>query len=131
MNTTSLPGNLPVGHRIRNRYRIDGYLGGGTFGHVYEVWDERQEQQVALKLLGNTPLGPWAEAQVLTQLRGDYILPVLNADDEAGVAFVVTEVMRDGCTGDHNTSDVGVDIDRAARWVHQAAIGVARGLRLS
>ena len=40
--------------------------------------------------------------------------------------FIVTEVMRNGATADHNIQGVGVDPARAARWIQQAAIGVAR-----
>jgi hypothetical protein len=111
--------SLPVGHRIHNRYRIDGQLGGGVNGQVYEVWDEKQEMTAALKLLNNPPPGggPWFEAELLTGLRGEYILPILNADDEAGVPFIVTEVMRNGATADHNIQDVGVDPAGAAKWI--------------
>ena len=122
-----LPGNFPVGHRIRNRYRLKRYLGGGVNGRVYEVWDERQEQTVALKLmLKAAPAGVWTEATVLTGLRGDFILPILNADDDAGVPFIVTEVMRNGSVDDRNIPNVGVDVDQAARWIQQASLGVAR-----
>lgn len=122
------PPSLPVGHRIHNRYRIDGYLGGGVNGEVYEVYDEKQEMTAALKLLTNPPPGggPWFEAELLTGLRGDYILPILNADEEAGAPFIVTEVMRNGSTDDHNSAGVGVEPARAARWIQQASIGVAR-----
>jgi eukaryotic-like serine/threonine-protein kinase len=73
----------------------------------------------ALKLLNNPPPGggPWFEAELLTGLRGEYILPILNADDEAGVPFIVTEVMRNGATADHNIQDVGVDPAGAAKWI--------------
>lgn len=121
-----LPGNLPVGRRIRNRYRVDGYLGGGENGRVYEVWDEWQNQRCALKMLNNTNFGSWAEAKVLTSLRGDYVLPILNTDEEAGVPFLVTDVMENGCTEDHIALGVGVPVDQAAEWVRQASIGVAR-----
>jgi len=122
-----LPGNLPVGHRIRNRYRLEGYLGGGINGRVYEVWDERQEQRVALKLMIRAaPAGVWTEATVLTGLRGDFILPILNADDDAGVPFIVTEIMRNGSCEGVTAPGIGVDVGRATRWVQQACVGVAR-----
>ncbi len=122
-----VPSTLPVGHRIHNRYRVDGHLGGGANGQVYEVWDERQRVTVALKLLDNRPpSGWWIEAEVLTGLRGDYILPILNADDEAGQPFVVTEVMHNGSTERKIVRGVGVEVDRAALWIQRASIGVSR-----
>jgi serine/threonine protein kinase len=121
-----LPGNVPIRRRIRNRYRIDGYLGAGANGRVYDVWDERQDRRSALKMLHRTFFGPWAEAQILTSLSGDYILPILNADDEAGVPFLVTDVMLNGSTEDKIVPGVGVPTDQAAEWIRQAAIGVSR-----
>jgi hypothetical protein len=124
-----LPGNTPLGRRIHNRYRVDGYLGGGKNGHVYEVWDEKQKQRVALKLMDASraaPVGTWFEAEVLTGLRGDFILPILNADDEAGAPFIVTEVMHNGSCADAIVAGVGVAVDRAARWTQQGCVGVSR-----
>jgi serine/threonine protein kinase len=122
-----LPGSVPVGRRIGNRYRIEGYLGGGANGHVYQVWDEIQEQRVALKLMDRTPPAlVWTEAKVLTGLRGDFILPILNADEEAGVPFIVTEIMRNGTCHDAAVTGVGVEVERATRWVQQASVGASR-----
>lgn len=129
MTVNILPGNSPLGRRIHNRYRVDGYLGGGKNGHVYEVWDEKQKQRVALKLMDANraaPVGTWFEAEVLTGLRGDFILPILNADDDAGVPFIVTEIMRNGSCADAVLADVGATVERAAKWTQQACVGVAR-----
>jgi serine/threonine-protein kinase len=98
-------------------------------GQVYEVRDHKQKFNAALKLLDpkRQPPGGWyVEAEFLTQLRGDYILPILNADDEAGVPFIVTEIMPNKSTADHGRSDIGVPVDQAATWVQQACIGVSR-----
>ncbi|MFT4284012.1 MAG: serine/threonine-protein kinase [Protaetiibacter sp.] len=127
MATATLPGGVPIGARIHNRYRVDGHLGGGKNGEVYAVWDERQQIAVALKVLTNRPPGGWwVEAESLTALRGDYVLPILNADSDAGQPFVVTEIMTHGTTADQIASFVGVRTDRAAKWIQQAAVGVAR-----
>lgn len=98
-------------------------------GQVYQVRDHKQQYDAALKLLDpmRRPPGGWyVEAEFLTQLRGDYILPILNADDEAGVPFIVTEIMPNRSTADHIQSQIGVPIDQAATWVQQACIGVSR-----
>jgi eukaryotic-like serine/threonine-protein kinase len=123
-----LPGNVPVGRRIDNRYRVDGYFGGGKNGEVYDVWDTRQDRRAALKLLNpqRLPAGPWVEAQILTSLSGNYILPILNASDDAGVPYLVTEVMENGTVEDQVVPGIGMDVNRAAEWIRQACIGVAR-----
>lgn len=122
-----LPGSVPVGRRIGNRYRVEGYLGGGANGHVYEVWDEIQDQRVALKLMDRTPPSlVWTEAKTLTGLRGDFVLRILNAEQEAGVPYIVTEIMRNGTCDDASVAGIGVEVERATRWVQQACIGVSR-----
>jgi serine/threonine protein kinase len=120
---------LPVGSRIHNRYEVLGHLGGGANGQVYEVQDHYQGHVAALKMLdpSKPPPGGWfVEAEFLTQLRGEYILPILNADNEAGVPFIVTEVMPNGSTADHIPPGIGVAIDQAATWVQQACVGISR-----
>lgn len=128
MTASILPGNIPLGRRIDQRYRVDGYLGGGQNGHVYDVWDTNQNQRAALKMLdpNRLDLGRWAEAQKLTSLSGRYIMPILNARDEAGVPYIVTEVMLNGTVEDAITPGIGAPVDQAAEWVRQAAIGIAR-----
>lgn len=118
---------LPIGHLISGRYRVDAHLGLGGYGKVYQVWDVLQQTEAALKLLKAAPPGGWyIEAELLTGLRGDYVLPILNADHEAGVPFIVTAVMSNGCVEDHIPQGIGVDVDRASTWIQQAATGVSR-----
>ena len=110
---------------IAGRYRIVRSLGSGTQGEVYQVEDLHQRQVVALKFLGGLSLGAWHEAQVLTGLRGDYILPVHNADVASGVPYIVTNLARHGTLKD-KTPPTGLSIDEAVRYVRHACRGVAR-----
>lgn len=93
---------------------------------MYEVFDLHLSQVCALKLLSATPFGDWAEAQILRQVHGEYILPVLNADLAAGRAFVVTELATRGTVADQIAAGVGVPIRVAVRWARNACQGVAR-----
>lgn len=124
-----LPSSLPVGSRIHNRYEVLDHIGGGANGQVYKVHDHNQNHVAALKMLdpNKQPPGGWyVEAEFLTKLRGDNVLPILNAADEAGVPFLVTEVMPHGSTQDHIPAGIGLPIDQAATWVQQACLGVSR-----
>jgi serine/threonine-protein kinase len=116
----------PVGTIIANRYEVTGYLGRGGYGEVYKVIDRHQNIAVALKLLGTfAGTNMWAEAQVLTQLRSPYILEVRNADIEAGVPFLVTELAAHG-SANAPMQPIGVPINRAVRWMRGACRGAAR-----
>jgi serine/threonine protein kinase len=107
------------------RYEVIRYIGGGTYGEVYEVFDHHQLQPAALKLLNGSNPTPWEEAQRLTALRSQYILPVLNADTEAGIPFIVTELAQYG-SADGPMRPIGVPPALAVRWVEHACRGAAR-----
>lgn len=111
---------------IAGRYSVNRPLGQGSFGEVYEVFDHNLNQVCALKLLRSVPPGVWDEAQVLQQVRGEYVLPVLNADLVSGRAYIVTDLATRGTVGDQITPGVGVPISQAVRWARNACQGVAR-----
>jgi eukaryotic-like serine/threonine-protein kinase len=116
----------PIGALVDGRYQVLRFLGQGSFGEVYEVRDLHQNMNVALKLLGPRQFGgPWQEAQVLTHLQSDYILPVLNADFDAGVPYLVTTLARHG-SADARMTPRGVEPRTAVRWIRSACRGAAR-----
>jgi serine/threonine-protein kinase len=118
---------IAPGTWIAGRYRIDDFLGAGSFGEVYRVWDDHQQQTVALKILDPAHTGPWPwnEASQLTRLRSDYILPIWNADVVGGFPFVVTDVATAGSVGDLLVAD-RISPRRATEIVRHAARGVVR-----
>ena len=113
---------------IAGRYQVIRQLGQGTFGQVLEVHDHTLGPVCALKLLDGSigVAGPWAESQILRGLRGEYILPILNADLVAGSRYVVTEVMTGGTVDDHIVPNVGMPVGQAVRWAREACHGIAR-----
>lgn len=118
--------NVSAGAVIDGRYRVIRRLGQGTFGEVYAVDDLHQDQRVALKMLTRVSAsgGPWREAQILTQLRSPYVLEVWNADFDAGVPYLVTEVADLG-DADSRLRPRGVPPAEAVRWLRCAARGAA------
>ena len=118
---------LVAGHIIGGRYRVQRFLGPGASGEVYEAFDIRQQEVIAIKLLKGPPAGgQWLEAQVLTQLRSPrYILPVRNADIAAGVAYITTELALHGSAADR-MRPIGVPPGTAVNWVRAACRGTAR-----
>jgi eukaryotic-like serine/threonine-protein kinase len=115
---------LPPGFLINSRYEVISTLGRGPMSVVYEVRDHHQNEISALKFIFAPVHVGWNEAQVLTGLRGEFILPVRNAELASGIPFIVTVVapttvatrMRQGA----------VDVDQAVQWIRQASRGLAR-----
>jgi eukaryotic-like serine/threonine-protein kinase len=111
---------------IANRYELQGYLGSGGYGEVYRVRDHHLNTTVALKLLQRLAgTNVWAEAQMLMELRSQYILEVRNADIDAGVPFLVTALAAGG-SANVPMDPIGVAPEQAVRWVRHACRGAAR-----
>jgi serine/threonine-protein kinase len=116
-----LPGTI-----VDERYEVVLWIGNGSFGEVYQVIDRFQEATVALKLLRSfAPEAPWAEAQILTQLHSQYILPVWNANHFRGVPYLVTKLATNGAAS-ARILPCGVPPSEAVRWVRSACRGASR-----
>ena len=80
-----------------------------------------------MKLLPQvSPVTAWQESAILTQLRGEFVLPVWNAGLDHGVPFIVTDLAVSGTLADQIGPGVGVPVSSAARWIQQACRGIAR-----
>jgi eukaryotic-like serine/threonine-protein kinase len=92
---------------------------------VYEVRDHYQNEVSALKfILAPLHVVGWNEAQILTGLRGEFILPVRNAELASGIPFIVTVVAPRTVAKVMQQGEVATD--RAVQWIRQACRGVAR-----
>lgn len=118
-----------VGARIADRYIVVAHLGGGSDGDVYHVTDEHLGNEVALKLLAPKSGQPatWDEAQILEQVRSEYLLPVFNADVVPGgdLRYVTTTLMVGGDL-EHAALPKGVSPQQAVRWGQQLGHGLDR-----
>jgi hypothetical protein len=75
-------------------------------------------------------LAVWDASHVLTGLRGQYVLPILNADLSSGMPFIVTEVATHGSAADAMQAGVGVAIDRGCPLGAAGVPGNSAGTRL-
>nr|MBQ6241269.1 serine/threonine protein kinase [Lachnospiraceae bacterium] len=119
---TTLPHQLPIGTRLRGRYRIEGVLGEGGFGITYLSFDETLRLNVAVKeyyprtLVSRYSEGSLSvtvqegdekasfelgkqrfleEARTLGQFRDDpNILSVFDYFEENGTAYIVMEYLE-------------------------------------
>lgn len=126
MRATTPAAALPTGMVVDGKYEILGPLGRGGQATVYRVKDHFLQTEVALKLVATvSPHTVWHEASMLRSLRGQFILPVLNADVVSGAAYVITEIARHG-TVDDKIPVEGTSVQDSVRWTLQAARGLSR-----
>ena len=120
---------MRAGNRIADRYLVVSRRGGGSDGDVYHVIDEHLSSEVALKLLAPKSGQPatWDEAQILEQLRSEYLLPVLNADVVPGsdLRYITTTLMTGGDL-EKAALPRGVSPQQAVRWGQQLGHGLDR-----
>jgi hypothetical protein len=94
---------------------------------VWQATDQRQAQEVALKLFkpGNHPSFAFREAQALTALGGPNVLRVHNADVYQDVPYIATELAALGTTADRVSDGRGVRPDLAILWTRHMLQGLA------
>jgi serine/threonine-protein kinase len=113
---------------IGSRYELLHPLGGGASADVYLARDLVQGDVVAVKAINPATLAgrPWnAEAQILTGLRGERILPIRNAEVYAGQPIIVTDVAVNGTIA-NQLPPHGLSASASLRWIRQACAGLQR-----
>ncbi len=87
-----------IGKIINNRYRIDGEIGAGGMGTVYQGFDLLLQRQVAIKILiAKSGIGTQgrarllSEAQSIAQLDHPNIVTVHDAGETEGIPFIVMQ----------------------------------------
>lgn len=91
---------LPNGMVLADRYRIEGILGQGAMGTVYEVQRISDDRRFAAKVLNVKPdlqaMVRFArEAQLLARLQHPNLLAILDVDVTVDrVAYIVMELLR-------------------------------------
>ena len=120
------PPTYPSGTTVNERYVLAEKL--GKDGHVYEAWDRILKRTVAFKLLhpiDDTPR-PWNEAEILEELRSQFIVHVINADvvTASDIRFIVTPMLAGGDL--ESAAGLGLGIARASRYGRQIAAGIDR-----
>jgi serine/threonine-protein kinase len=120
------------GERIGNRYIVKEQLGPSGQGEVYVCEDPYEGGIVVVKLLALESLPPgnqWLEARALRDLSDEHILPIRNADLDAGQPFIVTEMATHGTLESEVNArgPRGLDVDEVVSAIREACSGVGRG----
>jgi serine/threonine-protein kinase len=93
-------GDLPAGHMVANRYRVQGLLGKGGVGIVYSVFDEHLARKAALKLLLTTHAGNQQvverfqrEARIAASIAHPGIVDMYERGAHNGLLYLVMEYL--------------------------------------
>ncbi|MDO8677811.1 MAG: protein kinase [Acidobacteriota bacterium] len=121
---------LTAGTRL-GPYEIQSALGSGGMGEVYRARDARLGREVAIKILPSHLAGdPTAaarferESRAVAALSHPNILAIHDVGTEAGVAYVVTELLT-GDTLRERLAAGRLPVRKAVEYAVQAAQGVA------
>jgi serine/threonine protein kinase len=97
----SAQGELPAGHLVADRYRVQGLLGRGGVGVVYAVLDEHLARKAALKLLLTTHAGNaqlverfQREARIAASIAHPGIVEMYERGAHAGLLYLVMEYLE-------------------------------------
>jgi tetratricopeptide (TPR) repeat protein len=119
---------LAVGTVIDGTYRIEGVLGAGAMGVVYEAADLMLDRRVALKLHDVGP-GPerssrmWREAKAMARLSDPNVITVHEVGWHEGSIFIAMELVEGG-----NARAWCKERPRAWREIVDVYVQAARGL---
>jgi len=132
-------GDLPAGHLVADRYRVQGLLGKGGVGVVYSVFDEHLARKAALKLLLTTHAGNkqvverfQREARIAASIAHPGIVDMYERGAHNGLLYLVMEYLdgenierrieRGGQQPAAFVARVGVDMCSALAAAHQRDI---------
>lgn len=135
----SKQGDLPAGHLVADRYRVQGLLGKGGVGVVYAVFDEQLARKAALKLLLTTHAGNaqlverfQREARIAASIAHPGIVEMYERGAYHGLLYLVMEYLegesleqRIGRAGPQPAAfvtRVGIDMCSALAAAHQRDI---------
>ena len=100
MLATAEDGQVNVGERLADRYRLDRPIGSGGMGQVWAGRDTVLERDVAIKVQALDPQAPPAElerfireARATAALQHPHVVTIFDSGTDNGQAFLVMELL--------------------------------------
>jgi len=128
-----------IGRVLSESYLVEGLLGEGGFGRVYEATQLTMDRKVALKTLhpklvaDQTQLARfYREAKAVSRLTSPHVVRVYDfgVDDGTGYPFLALELLRGRTLGRALLSEAPMDPLRVARIAEQVAQALAEAEHL-
>ncbi|WP_420855501.1 serine/threonine-protein kinase [Streptomyces humi] len=117
--------------RIAGRYRLNGVIGRGAMGEVWQAYDEVLGGPVAVKLLlaqNSDPTAPARfrlEAQTAGRLRHPHVVGVVDFGEHEGGLFLVMELVEGDSLARVLAHSGSLPAGEVARIAAQSAAGLA------
>jgi len=90
-----------VGQLLKNRYRVDEFIGRGGMAEVYKVWDQRRATFLAMKLLHEDLAMDKIflrrfkrEAETLAKLQHPHIVRFYGLEQDGPLAFMLMDFIE-------------------------------------
>ena len=119
-----------TGFLLARRYRLGHELAHGGMGYVWVADDETSEQRVAIKFQAGPRRDAIAdrrfrrEAQALAQLESPHIVRVLTSGSDAGLSYIVMELLHGETLRQRCAARRPVEPAQAVAWIRHAAEGL-------
>ncbi|MED5621758.1 protein kinase domain-containing protein [Ideonella sp. BN130291] len=129
MNTATTASSKAAPGRL-GRFELRRVLGKGAQATVWLAFDPRLEREVAVKLLrmdaDSAALSQWLhEARAVSRMAHPHIVPLFEADEQQGRAYLVFEYVKGATLSEHLRSKGSLP----ARDAVQMLLGVLEALR--
>ena len=120
--------SVPAGTMISARYLVEGLLGHGGMGNVYQVRDTELDRQIALKTLRHAPSGELSrrfrrEVQLALRITHPNVVRLFDLGTWMGASFLTMELIEGGSL--RNQLAAGpLSVARACEIARQVAAGL-------
>ena len=116
------------------KYEIQGVLGKGGMGVVYQGFDPAISRRVAIKAITKSTLGPGEvshvmerfrhEAQAVGRLTHPRIVQIYDYGEDDEIAYIVMELVNGKTLHQHLTQDAGYEIHEVGQIIRQLLDGM-------
>ena len=116
------------------KYQIQGVLGKGGMGVVYQGFDPAISRKVAIKAITKSTLGPGEishvmerfrhEAQAVGRLTHPRIVQIYDYGEDDEIAYIVMELVNGKTLHQHLTQDAGYEIHEVGQIIRQLLDGM-------
>ena len=127
-----LRSTIPSGELVSGKFRIEGIVGEGGLGYVYEATHLELDERVALKFLKPEMASRpdvvqrfSREARAVVKLKSEHVARVMDVGSHEGRPFIVMELLKGSDLSGVIRGEGAIDVSRIADYLIQACEALA------